>query len=101
MEQTIRFFTRPEIAFADKAKRTRSLLIALPQILWTVIGRGLEVVRQRRALAQLDPHLLDDIGVSPEQAAHEAARPAWDDRYGYGFFGKIGRINHESLGSRR
>ena len=36
------------------------------------------VIRQRRALAGLDAHLLDDIGVSRADAAREAARPGWD-----------------------
>jgi uncharacterized protein YjiS (DUF1127 family) len=33
--------------------------------------------RQRRALAQLDDHLLADVGLSREQARREAARPFW------------------------
>ncbi|MBO6521847.1 MAG: DUF1127 domain-containing protein [Rhodospirillales bacterium] len=33
--------------------------------------------RQRRALAGLDAHLLDDIGVSEKDAAIEAAKPFW------------------------
>ena len=36
------------------------------------------VIRQRRALAGLDAHLLDDIGVSRADVAREAARPGWD-----------------------
>ena len=36
--------------------------------------------RQRAALRDLvdDPHLLEDIGVTREQALEEAERPAWD-----------------------
>ncbi|MGY3439286.1 MULTISPECIES: DUF1127 domain-containing protein [unclassified Marinovum] len=34
--------------------------------------------RQRRALAQLDPARLADIGVSASEAQQEAARPFWD-----------------------
>jgi uncharacterized protein YjiS (DUF1127 family) len=34
--------------------------------------------RQRRSLATLDDHLLRDIGLTPEQARHEATRPIWD-----------------------
>ncbi|MES2436114.1 MAG: DUF1127 domain-containing protein [Pseudomonadota bacterium] len=34
--------------------------------------------RQRAQLARLDDAMLADIGVSPRQAATEAARPAWD-----------------------
>jgi len=38
----------------------------------------LDLYRQRRALADLSPELLDDIGVASEQANHEAERPVWD-----------------------
>lgn len=34
--------------------------------------------QSRRALARLDASRLDDIGVSPETASHEAQRPFWD-----------------------
>ncbi len=33
--------------------------------------------RQRQALANLDQHLLDDIGISRAAAAHEIAKPFW------------------------
>lgn len=36
------------------------------------------VARQRRALRNLDDHLLCDIGVSSRDAAREASRPIWD-----------------------
>lgn len=36
-------------------------------------------VRQRRALAALDAHLLRDIGVDPVQAANEARKPFWQE----------------------
>ncbi|MBA4352170.1 MAG: hypothetical protein C0427_13115 [Rhodobacter sp.] len=36
------------------------------------------LLRQRRGLATLDDHLLRDIGLTPEQARHEATRPIWD-----------------------
>ena len=39
---------------------------------------GLAARRQRRALAQLDPHLLADVGVTPTEAEAEAMRPIWD-----------------------
>jgi uncharacterized protein YjiS (DUF1127 family) len=37
----------------------------------------IDLIRQRRALAQLDSRLLDDIGVSREDAVREAAKPFW------------------------
>lgn len=36
------------------------------------------VARQRRELREMDAARLEDIGLSPRQAAAEAARPAWD-----------------------
>lgn len=34
--------------------------------------------QQRRALARMDARQLADIGVTPEEARAEAARPVWD-----------------------
>ena len=48
----------------------------LERILLAALG-ALERVRQRRALAQLDSRLLDDIGFTREQADAEARKPAW------------------------
>ncbi|ATI42630.1 hypothetical protein CBW24_11850 [Pacificitalea manganoxidans] len=36
------------------------------------------VRRQRRALAQLDPWLLDDLGLSSAAVQAELRRPLWD-----------------------
>lgn len=33
----------------------------------------------RRALDRLDPHLLDDIGLSAQEARAETAKPFWQD----------------------
>ena len=42
------------------------------------IAAMVAVARQRRALRDLDDHLLCDIGVSNRAAAREADRPMWD-----------------------
>ncbi|MBT9244400.1 DUF1127 domain-containing protein [Gemmobacter fulvus] len=34
--------------------------------------------RQRRALTEMEPHLLADIGLSAAEADAEARRPIWD-----------------------
>lgn len=34
--------------------------------------------RQRKVLSELEPHLLEDIGVSQTMAVNEASRPIWD-----------------------
>lgn len=36
------------------------------------------VWRQRQSLKSLEPRMLEDIGVSPAEAADEAKRSAWD-----------------------
>jgi uncharacterized protein YjiS (DUF1127 family) len=44
-----------------------------------VITKWSQNARTRRALAQLDGHLLDDIGVDPRAAHREARRMFWQD----------------------
>jgi uncharacterized protein YjiS (DUF1127 family) len=46
---------------------------SLQAILWLWIQRA----RQRRRLAELDAAQLRDIGVEPEAARREAAKPFW------------------------
>jgi uncharacterized protein YjiS (DUF1127 family) len=41
-------------------------------------GAILALRRQRARLADLDDHMLRDIGLSRAEAATEAARPFWD-----------------------
>ncbi len=38
----------------------------------------LDIYRQRRALARLDDHALQDIGLTREEARAEAHRSVWD-----------------------
>jgi uncharacterized protein YjiS (DUF1127 family) len=42
------------------------------------LGDLLDVRRQRRALKQLGPHQLADIGIRCQDAEREATRPLWD-----------------------
>lgn len=35
-------------------------------------------IRTRRALAAMDPRLLADIGLTPDEARHEVCRPFWE-----------------------
>lgn len=56
------------------------------QVEWaSVLFRSIETIafwierrRQRRALAQLDQHLLDDIGLTREQVRGELVKPFWN-----------------------
>jgi uncharacterized protein YjiS (DUF1127 family) len=64
---------------------TRMISLSLPRaprqrragIVQTLLGLR-EVMRQRRALAQLDAHLLDDLGLTDADVRREAARAPWD-----------------------
>jgi uncharacterized protein YjiS (DUF1127 family) len=54
--------------------------IELPPVLFGLIGTIAAWIvrrRQRRTLAELDEHLLNDVGLSREQAHREAAKPFW------------------------
>jgi len=42
------------------------------------LGRHISVWRQRRHLAELPDHLLEDIGLSRAEAEAEARRRIWD-----------------------
>lgn len=54
------------LSFGSTARKTLSLADLL------------ELGRQRRALAKLDSRSLQDMGLSPREAAKEARRPLWD-----------------------
>ena len=60
-----------QIAMTKPHRLTRT---GIGRRLWQLLG----VARQRRALARLDDHALDDIGITRAQARAEAARPIWD-----------------------
>lgn len=42
------------------------------------LGKILAVWKSRRALARLDAHGLDDIGIKADRAARESVKPIWD-----------------------
>ena len=60
-----------EHILARTARARRTSLFA--RILLSLAAR-----RQRKALARLDSRLLDDTGISPDEARAEAARPVWE-----------------------
>jgi uncharacterized protein YjiS (DUF1127 family) len=45
--------------------------------LWTRFLAAREIRRQRRALAQLENHLLDDIGLTRDDVERELSRSIW------------------------
>jgi uncharacterized protein YjiS (DUF1127 family) len=44
---------------------------------WFFIATWIERTRQRRALAELDDHMLRDIGITRVEAARESGKPFW------------------------
>ena len=61
----------------DVAKTTAVAVFTMPE-------RGLELLhvwerrlKQRQALGRMDMRLLDDMGIRPEDAARESAKPFW------------------------
>ena len=44
---------------------------------WSLLGR-IALWRSRRALLSLDEHMLNDIGLTADEARAEASRPVWD-----------------------
>jgi uncharacterized protein YjiS (DUF1127 family) len=57
--------------------RSLSCTPARPSLLRRILD-ALVVARQRKRLGTLDPHLLQDIGITPEDARTESTRPLWD-----------------------
>lgn len=55
------------------ARRPVHPLVAAYLLVSTWIGR----VRQRNALAELDDHMLQDIGITRYDAARECGKPFW------------------------
>jgi uncharacterized protein YjiS (DUF1127 family) len=54
-------------------------LPSLPRLrLLKMIGTALAIRRQRQRLLRLDDALLDDIGLTEDQAIAESRRPIWD-----------------------
>lgn len=43
-----------------------------------VVRRMIAVASQRRALRNLDPDQLADVGITPQAALQEARKPVWD-----------------------
>lgn len=51
-----------------------------PPSAWQQWRRHCALVRSRRALLNLSPHQLRDVGLSEAEALREAWRPVWDGR---------------------
>jgi uncharacterized protein YjiS (DUF1127 family) len=57
--------------------RQRGARVARGNIL-TLALAIVETWRQRRQLQQLEPRMLKDLGLSPDEVFREARRPIWD-----------------------
>lgn len=52
-------------------------VFALPEHVWNVLVIWQRRLIMRNTLARMETYLLDDMGISPEDAAREAAKPFW------------------------
>ena len=66
--------TLPAIAGKSVPRLRRPVTVARLLSLWR---RGVMRYRQRRTLAELDDHLLRDIGVTRRDADVECRKPPW------------------------
>lgn len=71
-------------AFPFAAGIARDTVKGFVVYLFETPGRSLDLLtvwenrlRQRSALTHMDQHLLEDMGLTPEDAAKEAAKPFW------------------------
>lgn len=67
----------PSIETSDRAQALPRLRISSPAALLRMLGRWHERWVQRQCLRELDDRLLNDIGVTREQARKEADKPFW------------------------
>jgi uncharacterized protein YjiS (DUF1127 family) len=51
--------------------------MGLVQRLTDAIAQAVALRRDRKLLSGLDPHLLRDIGLTPEEVQAEASKPFW------------------------
>lgn len=49
-----------------------------PALIGEFLARAWQAGRERRALAELDPRLLLDMGIDPAEARREASRSFWE-----------------------
>ena len=68
---TIRRIPGRQARIGTRSTRSWPRLLADGVLLW------MERKAQRRQLAQLDPRMLKDIGISRETALEEARKPGW------------------------
>ncbi|TYO89582.1 hypothetical protein [Oceanicella actignis] len=69
------------IRTADRASMLAAPGFSLSRGMRAALGRAalmLRLAAERRALARLDAARLADLGIDPEAARAEAARPFWD-----------------------
>ena len=65
------------MTFADRLRSaTFAPLRVRSPLTWLL--RADALYRQRRTLAEMEPHRLADIGVTRHEAEAESARPVWD-----------------------
>ncbi|MBQ2261162.1 MAG: DUF1127 domain-containing protein [Loktanella sp.] len=59
------------------ATQSCALPASRPSIFLRIL-QAMSLSRERRDLRELEPHLLDDIGITRQDALDEADKPVWD-----------------------
>ncbi len=62
----------------DENRNKKIIPVSISDSQWfNTVNIWMQRSRQRRDLAQLDQHLLDDLGLTKEMVAKEIAKPFW------------------------
>jgi uncharacterized protein YjiS (DUF1127 family) len=60
-----------------RAQHDDTQIVGLIVLAWRIVTFWSDRARQRRVLAELDDHLLDDVGITRAQALEERRKPFW------------------------
>ena len=66
-----------DAAITNVQRNRRSLLIGLVKVFFTKIAQWHEIYRSRKRLSEIPDHLLEDVGLTKEQAQIESRKPFW------------------------
>lgn len=77
MSQTLTQTARPMFGASSKHGARSSMADRVFASVFSTLTLWSSRLKDRETLAELDPRLLADIGVTSDEAAHEANKPFW------------------------
>lgn len=69
--------SEPQPALAVSSESGSRLLICDLKTIWTAWRRRRDYRRDVKRLLRVGPHMIEDIGLTLEEASREAVRPFW------------------------